>query len=279
MTANALRCRSTFPPSRAAKACRRDHQARARLDILVNNAGAAWGAEFDEFPESGWDKVMDLNVKSLFFLTKALAKPLRAAARHAAAGQGHQRRLDRRHLRQSEGDLFLRRQQGRGDPSDAAHRDQADQGPHQCHRDRAGRFQVGHEPRGARPRRRDRQDAFRRGASAPTRTSRALRSISPRAPATTSSATPSRSMVAWCLPVRGLRLRDNGANRCGEWRMANRCWFSIRYPRHSLFANHLTSRSSHIEITGRGVHVLEFADLVERDIRAASAWCRNRRAR
>ena len=53
-----------------------------KLDILVNNAGAAWGAEFDEFPESGWDKVMDLNVKSLFFLTKALAKPLRAAASH-----------------------------------------------------------------------------------------------------------------------------------------------------------------------------------------------------
>src|SRR5437764_12629589 len=51
-----------------------------KLDILVNNAGAAWGAEFDEFPESGWDKVMDLNVKSLFFLTKALAKPLRASA-------------------------------------------------------------------------------------------------------------------------------------------------------------------------------------------------------
>jgi NAD(P)-dependent dehydrogenase (short-subunit alcohol dehydrogenase family) len=51
-----------------------------RLDILVNNAGAAWGADFDEFPESGWDKVMDLNVKALFFLTKALAKPLRAAA-------------------------------------------------------------------------------------------------------------------------------------------------------------------------------------------------------
>jgi NAD(P)-dependent dehydrogenase (short-subunit alcohol dehydrogenase family) len=51
-----------------------------KLDILVNNAGAAWGAEFDEFPENGWDKVMDLNVKSLFFLTKALHKPLRAAA-------------------------------------------------------------------------------------------------------------------------------------------------------------------------------------------------------
>jgi NAD(P)-dependent dehydrogenase (short-subunit alcohol dehydrogenase family) len=53
-----------------------------KLDILVNNAGAAWGAEFDEFPENGWDKVMDLNVKSVFFLTKALAKPLRAAASH-----------------------------------------------------------------------------------------------------------------------------------------------------------------------------------------------------
>jgi NAD(P)-dependent dehydrogenase (short-subunit alcohol dehydrogenase family) len=51
-----------------------------KLDILVNNAGAAWGAEFDEFPESGWDKVMNLNVKSMFFLTKALAKPIRAAA-------------------------------------------------------------------------------------------------------------------------------------------------------------------------------------------------------
>ena len=53
-----------------------------KLDILVNNAGTSWGAEFEQFPESGWDKVMDLNVKSLFFLTRALAKPLRAAASH-----------------------------------------------------------------------------------------------------------------------------------------------------------------------------------------------------
>jgi NAD(P)-dependent dehydrogenase (short-subunit alcohol dehydrogenase family) len=51
-----------------------------KLDILVNNAGAAWGADFDEFPESGWDKVMNLNVKTPFFLTQALAAPLRAAA-------------------------------------------------------------------------------------------------------------------------------------------------------------------------------------------------------
>lgn len=58
-----------------------------KLDILVNNAGAAWGAEFDEFPESGWDKVMDLNVKSLFFLTQALAGPLRAAATKERPGK------------------------------------------------------------------------------------------------------------------------------------------------------------------------------------------------
>jgi NAD(P)-dependent dehydrogenase (short-subunit alcohol dehydrogenase family) len=44
----------------------------SRLDILVNNAGAAWGAPFDEFPESGWDKVVNLNLKSPFFLTQAL---------------------------------------------------------------------------------------------------------------------------------------------------------------------------------------------------------------
>ena len=50
------------------------------LDILVNNAGAAWGAEFDEFPESGWDKVMDLNVKSPFFLTQAFHARMKAAA-------------------------------------------------------------------------------------------------------------------------------------------------------------------------------------------------------
>ena len=51
------------------------------LDILVNNAGAAWGESFDTFPEKGWDKVVDLNLKSPFFLTQALIAPLRAAAK------------------------------------------------------------------------------------------------------------------------------------------------------------------------------------------------------
>ncbi len=50
------------------------------LDILVNNAGAAWGAPYDEFPESGWDKVVDLNLKAPFFLTQALTPLLKKAA-------------------------------------------------------------------------------------------------------------------------------------------------------------------------------------------------------
>ena len=53
----------------------------SRLDILANNAGAAWGAPFDAFPESGWDKVMDLNVKSPFFLTQSLHGLLKASGR------------------------------------------------------------------------------------------------------------------------------------------------------------------------------------------------------
>ena len=42
------------------------------LDYLINNAGAAWGASYDDFPESGWDKVVDLNLKTPFFLTQKL---------------------------------------------------------------------------------------------------------------------------------------------------------------------------------------------------------------
>ncbi len=53
-----------------------------KLDILVNNAGAAWGAPFEEFPEHGWDKVMDLNLKSPFFLTQALHVALKKAGTH-----------------------------------------------------------------------------------------------------------------------------------------------------------------------------------------------------
>ncbi len=59
----------------------------SKLDILVNNAGAAWGAEFDEFPESGWDKVVDLNMKTPFFLAQALHGAMKAAASKERPGK------------------------------------------------------------------------------------------------------------------------------------------------------------------------------------------------
>lgn len=54
-------------------------QRENRIDILVNNAGASWGETFDKFPESGWDKVIDLNLKAVFFLSQQMAKLLEAA--------------------------------------------------------------------------------------------------------------------------------------------------------------------------------------------------------
>jgi NAD(P)-dependent dehydrogenase (short-subunit alcohol dehydrogenase family) len=51
-----------------------------KLDILVNNAGATWGAPLDEFPASGWDRVMHTNVEGIFHLTIALLGSLRASA-------------------------------------------------------------------------------------------------------------------------------------------------------------------------------------------------------
>jgi NAD(P)-dependent dehydrogenase (short-subunit alcohol dehydrogenase family) len=55
-------------------------EARAgQLDILVNNAGANWGAPFEEFPESAWDRVLDLNVKAVFSLTRRLVPQLERA--------------------------------------------------------------------------------------------------------------------------------------------------------------------------------------------------------
>jgi NAD(P)-dependent dehydrogenase (short-subunit alcohol dehydrogenase family) len=64
------------------------------LDILVNNAGAAWAEPFDSFPEKGWDKVVDLNLKAPFFLTQALIGPLRAAAARQPAKVIHIASID-----------------------------------------------------------------------------------------------------------------------------------------------------------------------------------------
>jgi NAD(P)-dependent dehydrogenase (short-subunit alcohol dehydrogenase family) len=52
-----------------------------KLDVLVNNAGANWGAPLAEFPDSAWDKVLALNVKAVFHLTRACLPLLEKAVR------------------------------------------------------------------------------------------------------------------------------------------------------------------------------------------------------
>lgn len=65
-----------------------------QLDILVNNAGAAWGAPFADFPEAGWDKVVDLNLKSPFFLTQACHPLLLRSAKQQVAKVIHIASID-----------------------------------------------------------------------------------------------------------------------------------------------------------------------------------------
>lgn len=69
-------------------------QRHAALDILVHNAGAAWNAPFESFPESGWDKVSDLNLKAPFFLTQALHPLLCQAAQRQCAKVIHIASID-----------------------------------------------------------------------------------------------------------------------------------------------------------------------------------------
>ena len=52
----------------------------ASLDILVNNAGIVWQDSIDNFPEDGWDQVLNTNLKSVFFLTQALLPFLKIPA-------------------------------------------------------------------------------------------------------------------------------------------------------------------------------------------------------
>lgn len=52
-----------------------------QLDILVNNAGANWGEDYASFPEKAWDRVLDLNLKAPFFLTRACTGLLEESAR------------------------------------------------------------------------------------------------------------------------------------------------------------------------------------------------------
>lgn len=50
-----------------------------RVHVLVNNAGATWGEPLEQFPASAWDKILDLNLKAPFFLTRAMLPLLQAA--------------------------------------------------------------------------------------------------------------------------------------------------------------------------------------------------------
>ena len=64
----------------AAELANRLKEREEKLHILVNNAGVSWGAPVEEFPENGWDKVMDTNVKGVFFLIQQTLPLLEAAA-------------------------------------------------------------------------------------------------------------------------------------------------------------------------------------------------------
>ena len=58
-------------------------RSETKVHILVNNAGATWGAPLDEYPETGFDKVLGTNVKGPFFVTQKLLPLLRAAGTEA----------------------------------------------------------------------------------------------------------------------------------------------------------------------------------------------------
>ncbi len=89
-----------------------------RLHILVNNAGAAWGEPIETFPEKGFDKITDLNLKSLFFLTRDLLPQLE----RAATPEDPARVINIGSIDGSAGadgrELLLRCRQGRGSPPD-----------------------------------------------------------------------------------------------------------------------------------------------------------------
>jgi gluconate 5-dehydrogenase len=49
-------------------------QRLGQVDILVNNAGASWGAPMEDYPLEAWDKVMNLNIRSIFLMSQAIGK-------------------------------------------------------------------------------------------------------------------------------------------------------------------------------------------------------------
>lgn len=61
-------------PDEARRVCNETLERLGHVDILVNNAGAAWGAPAEDHPLEAWDKVMNLNIRSLFVFSQTIAK-------------------------------------------------------------------------------------------------------------------------------------------------------------------------------------------------------------
>jgi len=61
-------------PAQVRKVVDETMQRMGQIDILVNNAGATWGAPAEDYPLEAWDKVMNLNIRSLFLYAQAVAK-------------------------------------------------------------------------------------------------------------------------------------------------------------------------------------------------------------
>jgi len=61
-------------PAQIRKVCDEAMQRLGQVDILVNNAGATWGAPAEDYPLEAWDKVMNLNIRSIFLMSQAVGK-------------------------------------------------------------------------------------------------------------------------------------------------------------------------------------------------------------
>jgi NAD(P)-dependent dehydrogenase (short-subunit alcohol dehydrogenase family) len=61
-------------PAQIRKVCDEAMQRLGQIDILVNNAGATWGAPAEDYPLEAWDKVMNLNIRSIFLMSQAVGK-------------------------------------------------------------------------------------------------------------------------------------------------------------------------------------------------------------
>ena len=132
------------------------------LNILVNNAGATWGAPLADFPADAWDKVMNLNTKAPFLLTRALVPALEAARYGRRSRARHQHRIDRRHPGPDPRDLRVLHEQGRDPSVDAPPRAQPRAAQHHGQRGRARTVRVEDDGRdAARLRRLDRALAAR----------------------------------------------------------------------------------------------------------------------